>query len=118
MKQPQEIEANFVIPSIRKALAVELSKSNINQKNISELLGISDAAVCQYVKSKRATANIKFSKEINAKIKDSAKNILKDKSCVVKEINSICSLIRKTKCLCRIHKGIEKTNCKEGCCCQ
>lgn len=118
MKQPQEIEANFVIPAIRKQLTVELSKNKLNQKNISELLGISGAAVSQYVKSKRATANIKFNKIILAKIKESAKNISNNKSCTVKEINNICSFIRKSNCLCKIHKSIEDTKCKEECCCQ
>ncbi|MDD4353071.1 MAG: transcriptional regulator [Candidatus Nanoarchaeia archaeon] len=118
MKQPQEIEANFVIPAIRKQLAVEMSKNKLNQKSISELLGISGAAVSQYVKSKRATANIKFDKITLEKIKESAKNISGDKSCAIKEINSICSFIRKSNCLCKIHKSIESVNCKGECCCQ
>lgn len=118
MKQPQEIEANFVIPAIRKQLAAELSAGNISQKRISALLGISGAAVCQYTKSKRATANIKFSKAVLAKIKKSAEKITNNKSCTVREINDICSFIRKNKCLCRIHKSIEKIECNEGCCCQ
>jgi hypothetical protein len=118
MKQPQEIEANFVIHAIRKQLAVELSKNKLNQKSISELLGISQAAVSQYVKSKRATANIKFNKVTLAKIKESAKNISINKSCIIKEINCLCSYIRKSNCLCKIHKSIEDTKCKEGCCCQ
>ncbi|MFA5333951.1 MAG: transcriptional regulator [Candidatus Nanoarchaeia archaeon] len=118
MKQPQEIEANYVIPAIRKQLAVELSKNKLNQKSISKLLGISGAAVCQYVKSKRATANIKFDKATLAKIKESAKNISTNKSCTIKEINNLCSFIRKNNCLCKIHKSIETTECEEGCCCK
>jgi uncharacterized protein len=118
MKQPQEIEANFVIPAIRKYLTVEFYKKNISQKEISQLLGISAAAVNQYIKSKRATANIKFEKETIKKIKESAKKIIDNKNCTVKEINKICSFMRKNKCLCKIHKCIEKTNCETGCCCK
>lgn len=117
MKQPQEIEASYVIPALRKQLAVELSIKN-SQKEVSKMLGISDAAVCQYVKAKRAKANINFDRATLKKIRDSAEKIRENKSCTIKEINSLCSFIRKTKCLCRIHKSIEDIKCREGCCCQ
>jgi hypothetical protein len=117
MMQPQEIEAGYIIPLIRRELAKELSSMNISQKEISEILGISNAAVCQYSKDKRAKSGITFSEEIYKKIAESAKKMADKKSCAVKEINSLCSFIRKTKNLCRIHKSVDSScNCNMGCC--
>jgi hypothetical protein len=117
MMQPQEIEANYVIPLIRRELAKELSSMNISQKEISGILGISNAAICQYSKDKRAKSGIVFNKEVYSMIGESAKKMADKKSCAVKEINCICSFIRKTKNLCKIHKSVDSScNCNMGCC--
>lgn len=118
MKQPQEIEAKYTIPLIRKELAKELLSNGLSQKKISELLGISPAAISQYMKSKRADSGIKLTKETMDKIKNSAKKMINNDSCAIKEINEICDFMRKTKCLCKIHKCIESVKCVEGCCCK
>ena len=72
---PQEIEANFIIPMIRKELAKELLLMNISQKKVAEILGISNAAVCHYSKDKRAKSGIVFGDEICRMIEESAKRM-------------------------------------------
>ena len=52
---PQEIEVWYLIPALRKELArIFIKDYGLAQKKAAELLGISGAAVSQYVKEKRA----------------------------------------------------------------
>ncbi|MDD5417721.1 MAG: ArsR family transcriptional regulator [Candidatus Nanoarchaeia archaeon] len=111
MKTPQEIEARYVIPLIRKELVLALAKNNLNQKEIAGILGLTNAAVSQYLKKKRANTKINLNRETKDMIKESAKKIAEKKSCSVKEIHCICKAMRKDKTLCRLHKSIEKVPC-------
>ena len=54
LKHPQEIEVWYVLPAIRKELVVTLKEKNLTQKKIAEFLNITEAAVSQYIKQKRA----------------------------------------------------------------
>ncbi|HUI40108.1 MAG TPA: helix-turn-helix domain-containing protein [Methanothrix sp.] len=49
MKFPCEIIVWDVLPSIRAAIAKELVKRGISQKEVSQMLGITPPAVSQYV---------------------------------------------------------------------
>ena len=46
---PQEIETFYVIPSLRRQLALCLKEKGMKQKDIAQLLGIDTAAVSQYL---------------------------------------------------------------------
>ncbi|HIH66091.1 MAG TPA: transcriptional regulator, partial [Nanoarchaeota archaeon] len=52
---PQELEVFYFIPAIRKELSVQMKKKGKGQREIANLLGITEAAVSQYISSKRAT---------------------------------------------------------------
>ena len=109
MELPQEVELWYVIPAIRKALVAELKKHNLKQKDIAKLLGITESAVSQYGKDKRAV--ICYEAFTVAPMKEalaaSAKNMLanpEDASIAVKEINYLCKLVRDKKIICDIHR--------------
>lgn len=51
---PQEIQAFYILPAVRRAIALELKKKGMAQNKIAELLGITPAAVTHYIQSKRA----------------------------------------------------------------
>jgi hypothetical protein len=107
-KLPQEIEIWYLIPSLRKELArIFIKDYELNQKEISKLLGITEASVSHYVNEQRGQ-KIKFTQTEMEMIKKSAGNMIKTKSSYVKEIYSLCNQFRKTKVLCRIHRGFEK----------
>jgi len=55
---PQEIEVWYLIPVLRKELSVSLKKKGLSQKEIADLLGLTPAAVSQYIKEKRGKDNI------------------------------------------------------------
>jgi predicted transcriptional regulator len=105
-KLPQEIETWYLIPAIRKELGKELIAKGLSQKETSVKLGLTEAAVSQYVSKKRATG-IKFDKEISGEIKKAVERIMDGKG-ITKEIHDISEMCRKSGMLCKIHKKHEK----------
>lgn len=110
MKHPQEIEVWYVIPAIRKELAVCLVKGGQSQRKVAEILGITEAAVSQYVQKKRA--GVKLPSEVKEFIHHCSK-LIKDKDSAFKQIQNICKFVKDKKHLCKIHHGIEE--CRKGC---
>jgi predicted transcriptional regulator len=54
MKAPCEKVFWHVLPGIRKEISITLMKNyGLNQKQVAELLGMTPAAVCQYLSNKR-----------------------------------------------------------------
>jgi predicted transcriptional regulator len=84
------------IPTIRKELAEALIKEfGLSQREAAEKLGLTPAAVCQYLSKKRAKTDA-FDDTIIAEITISARRIMKnDESDVVVETCRICRLIQK-----------------------
>jgi len=73
MKVPCENVVWYVLPTIRSELAKELAKA-MSQKEISEILGITQAAVSQYVSNKRGS-KIELQDDALAAIADLADDI-------------------------------------------
>lgn len=115
MRPPCEIVVWYVIPSIRLELAKELLNLGMKQKEISELLDITQPAVSQYISDKRGHG-IKFNKEIMDQIKIFA-NDLKDgklnQSGIISRICELCRRIKTEDVVCQLHK--EKDNIPVDC---
>jgi predicted transcriptional regulator len=73
MKAPCEIAVWYVLPAIRSELSKELAKA-MSQKEISEILGITQSAVSQYVSNKRGS-KIEFQEDVMDAIRDLANDI-------------------------------------------
>jgi hypothetical protein len=105
---PQEIEVWYIIPAIRKELArILTTKYKLTFDKTGEILGVSKAAISQYLKKKRACA-ILIPKDIKKEIEKSAERIVKNNKKAVKEIIKILSLMKKTKCSCQVCKRYNK----------
>ena len=104
--QPQEIEVFYILPTLRKHLAIAMKKKGLKQNQISVLLDIEEAAVSQYVSNKRGN-KIKFNQKIIREIELSAKKI-KDKISLLREMQRLLQIIHHTHEICRIHKQISK----------
>jgi len=102
--QRQEIEVFYVIPSLRKHLAMEMKQLGLKQKEIAVLLSIEEAAVSQYVKGKRGN-NIEFSEEVQGEVKTSAR-LIRDKISLLREMQRLIRIIMSTGELCKIHKEL------------
>ncbi|MBR9675833.1 helix-turn-helix domain-containing protein [Candidatus Woesearchaeota archaeon] len=112
MDQPQELEVWYLIPSIRRELAINLKNQGLKQKQIAQKLNITEPAVSNYIKNKRANT-MRLSSVVLEEIELSAKKLYNNKSNLVKEIQSICELAKKTKLLCKLHyeRGFKLKNC-------
>ncbi|HLC86804.1 MAG TPA: helix-turn-helix domain-containing protein [Candidatus Nanoarchaeia archaeon] len=115
MKQPQEIEVWYILPSLRKEIAKELVRLGMKQKEVASLLDITEAAISQYFKSKRAK-DIPLTKKIKDKIKISAKRIYHNKESFTKELQDLCKLVKEENILCQIHKKYDKISAKCNIC--
>ncbi|MFH1500985.1 MAG: transcriptional regulator [archaeon] len=105
---PQEIEVWYIIPGIRRELARELTqKHDLTYEKAGNILGVSKAAISQYLKNKRAK-EIKFSDSVKKEIEKSAKVIVKDNKMAVREIMRLISVVKKSKCACDICKKHNK----------
>ena len=105
---PQEIEVWYLIPALRKELSrIFIKDYNLAQKKAAELLGISEAAVSQYVKEKRAK-DIKFTKSELKIIKNTAGKIVKDKKNSMKFLYQVCVKLRGSETICNLHRKHNK----------
>jgi predicted transcriptional regulator len=115
---PQEIEVWYLIPALRKELAKILIKEfSLSQKKIADILGLTESAVSQYLKAKRAN-ELKFSKTEQQEIKKIAKKIIADPKHCNSYVYQLTMKFRGTHNICRIHKKQDKSlpiNCKICC---
>jgi len=98
----QEIEVWYIIPAIRKNIAVCLIKDfDYSYDKVGTAIGVSKAAVSQYVKNKRAS-KIFLSKKIDPELAKSCKLISEGKSNAVVEIKRILEVIREKNLPCEV----------------
>ena len=105
---PQEIEVWYLIPALRRELArIFVEEYGLKQRKAAECLGITEAAISQYLKSKRGN-EIKFSEKAKKDIHEAAKDIIEHKKDIMKELYDLCISIRKSKALCEFHRMLDK----------
>lgn len=104
-KHPQEVEVWYILPAIRKELVITLKEKKHSQKEIAKLLNVTEAAISQYTKAKRAK-DIKLNDEVKKFIKEAAEKI-KDSKTAYQQIQKINDFIKHSKALCEIHMQLE-----------
>jgi predicted transcriptional regulator len=128
-KHPLEIEYWFILPAIRRELAIRLLEKNLKQRDIAEIVGMTEAAVSQYIKGNRGRLTIKdngnehdieLPQWLKDEIGDSAGIIFDDQSesIFIKETNRIMQIIRSKprEFLCGVHESLgEKVDDCEVC---
>jgi predicted transcriptional regulator len=109
MLTPQEIEVWYLLPALRREVAMRFKSEAYSQKDIAKLMDITPAAVSQYLHNKRAK---KLDIEIDHNIIDEAVKAIQKSP---KEYSKILqeSLKKMHKLVCEIHKRIEKV---DSCC--
>ena len=112
---PQQVEVWYVLPAIRKEFAKIMIKKGLSQKDAAQKLGITEAAVSQYMKKKRASREaIEFDSSIRAEMEKSVASVLEGGS-LIKEMQRICKMARDKRLICRISKkmGYAPKGCRE-----
>lgn len=90
---PQEIDAWYVIPALRREIALCLMREyRISYERIGKTLGVSKAAVSQYIKRKRA-ARIRLHPKVMVEVERACVRVAKGKRAAVAEIARILGLI-------------------------
>ena len=101
---PQEVEVFYILPAIRKELSIVLKELGKNQKEIAKLLGVTEAAVSQYLSAKRAN-DVKFPQEIKDSIKAAAPKIT-DHASMIRQVQTILSAAKQDRFICKMHEQI------------
>ncbi len=118
MKIPCELIVWYVLPSIRRELARELvGKHNFTQAEVARRFGVTDAAISQYLKSKRGTSmeletSGKYG-EFKLEIEKAAQRMV-DGSDIVTETCRICDMVKKSGMLAKIYEaqlGLKAPEC-------
>ncbi len=95
MKTPCEIVIWHILPAIRRELASNLvCELGLSQRHAARLLGMTDAAVSQYLSGKRAKLSIN-DEEVQAEIAAIAQRIVDGEPLTTKELCQVCTKLRK-----------------------
>lgn len=103
---PQEVEVFYILPSIRKAFAEAFKAEGWKQSRIAEVMGVTESAVSQYLKEKRAM-DVTLPDAVKAKVHAAAKKT-KDQSQFVFETQQLLDFMLKTKATCDVHRQLGK----------
>jgi predicted transcriptional regulator len=113
---PQEIETWYIIPALRRDISKCLANEfKVSYEKIGMTLGVSKAAISQYMKGKRAS-KIKLPVEISSQLMKSCKLMIDNKSTSPVEINRLLKFIRDKNLRCEICGQLKEgllDDCKE-----
>ena len=119
MLLPAEIEARASVPAIRALVARKLVKEHrMNQQDIAKALGLTQAAVSNYLRGRRG--NI-FSDDDLASIDGIVSQICTmlvsgaNSPKIISKFDEACQVIRHNRLLCSIHKQLDSTLDVENC---
>lgn len=96
MKPPCEIVVWYVIPAIRSELAKELLNLGMKQKDVSELMDITQPAVSQYITDKRGSG-IKLDDDVKGMIRSFAEELSTGESTKADLIPKTCAICKNVK---------------------
>jgi len=95
---PQEIEVFYIIPALRRELTLALKAQGHDQKKIAQWLGVTEAAVSNYVRNKRAK-DIAFSAAVVKRIKEAALRVT-DHATLFEETQHLLKLTKQSGAVC------------------
>ncbi|MFH1225073.1 MAG: hypothetical protein V1676_04685 [Candidatus Diapherotrites archaeon] len=108
VKMPCEIVGWYLLPAIRKGVVnAMVAEGKVPRKKVAKALGITEAAVCNYMKGKRG-ANLPLGSEWNMEIRKIAKKMANagkggEKEFII-DTCALCTRVRKAGLLCKMHR--------------
>jgi len=102
---PAELEANIVLPAIRKVFCESAAELGVKQNKIAEYLGITEAAVSQLLSGKRGS-EIKIDAELRTKVKGLVKQVIAGKTSGFAAVQELSSEFKFSGRLCDLHHKI------------
>ena len=125
MLLPAEIESKSLIPALRAILAKDLAKKhNIREDEISRLLGVTQAAVSNYIRGIRGDPKLieklLEEKQVAIMINEITDNLASDSAYTPLSLSKfirLCNYIKSSLLICDIHHNLEsdidEVVCKE-----
>ncbi|MBI2148883.1 hypothetical protein HYU23_04335 [Candidatus Woesearchaeota archaeon] len=107
MELIQELEVWYVIPAIRKEITIAMQSNGLKQVEIAKRLGLTKAAVNQYLSNKRGN-ELKFNNKIKQQIMESTKRINNEFDSV-REIQYLINIAREEKIACQVHRNLDNS---------
>jgi uncharacterized protein len=115
MLLPSEIEAKSLIPAVRAILAKKLIREySLKEEDIAKVLGITQAAVSNYVRGTRGDmeliSKLECVREVNRMIDDIARDLSTNKAytpSTLAKFIGLCNYMRYTLIICDVHHSIE-----------
>jgi uncharacterized protein len=109
---PDELVAKLAIPSIRALIARRLmTEYGLTQKQVADKLGITQAAVSNYVNGKRGiTFRVEDYPEVERGVESLSEALARgdgDESTIMTRMTEICDYIRLQRLMCTPHKALE-----------
>ena len=119
MLLPAEIETRTSVPALRAMVAKRLlSKYDLSQKAAAEAMGVTQAAISNYLRGTRGSAfTIGSDSRIEVLIQEVAEMMVerKETSSIISKFSEACTLIRTERMLCDVHKQLEPAIDVESC---
>lgn len=119
MLLPSEVEAKTIIPALRSMVAKKLVNTyHLPQQKVAELLGITQAAVSNYVRDVRGVSVSLEGLEEAQKLADEiVKAILQgvDQVTLMKKFNEAVKVIKAKRIMCGLHQKLEPELDAEKC---
>ncbi len=123
MLLPAEIESRTLIPALRAILSKRLSqKYNIHEDEISKMLGVTQAAVSNYIRGTRGDPKLieklEGEKQVTEMLTDICENLSSDKAYTPASLSKfigLCNYIKSSLLICDIHHNLESNIDDEVC---
>lgn len=110
MKPPCEIVVSKILPAIRASLAKTLVERGMQQKEVAEMLGITQPAVSQYLSAARGADQrlLQTFPEINRYAEEMAEKVIggERREMYITYLCKICRRIRTDKKFCDLYKQL------------
>ncbi len=115
MLLPAEIESKTLIPALRAILAKKLAEDhNIREDEISKMLGVTQAAVSNYIRGTRGDpsliAKLLAEKQVSDLIDELCENLSSDMAYTPSSLSKfigLCNYIKSSLLICEIHHNLE-----------
>ena len=124
MLLPAEIESKTLIPALRAILAKKLSENKIREDEISKMLGVTQAAISNYIRGTRGDPNLiaklLTEKQVVQMLDEISENLTSNMAYTPASLSKfigLCNYIKSSLLICDIQHGLEsnidETVCKE-----
>ena len=115
MLLPAEIESKTLIPALRAILAKKLAEdNNIREDEISKMLGVTQAAVSNYIRGTRGDpsliAKLLAEEQVATMVDELTENLSSDMAYTPASLSKfigLCNYIKSSLLICDIHHNLE-----------